>query len=133
MSFFSIYSLAVKTGNGSPGGSRDKSITVQKQDEPYVLHCFKIPFLKNFTNAPLNCLGITFVILRYLMQVHTSNSNPNKHNEKNDLILQAWLEKKGFFLNCVLYSLIVWFYFQTNTRRNPELGRVLRQTHEELW
>ncbi|XP_078317766.1 regulator of G-protein signaling rgs-2-like isoform X2 [Crassostrea virginica] len=26
--------LAVKTGNGSPGGSRDKSITVQKQDEP---------------------------------------------------------------------------------------------------
>ncbi|XP_056017145.1 regulator of G-protein signaling rgs-2-like isoform X2 [Ostrea edulis] len=26
--------LAVKTGNGSPGGSRDKAITVQKQDEP---------------------------------------------------------------------------------------------------
>ena len=95
--FFSIYSLAVKTGNGSPGGSRDKSITVQKQDEPYVLHCFKIPFLKGFTKALLNCIGITFVILRYLMQVHTSNSNPNKINAKNDLILQAWLEKKGFF------------------------------------
>ena len=111
MSFFSIYSLAVKTGNGSPGGSRDKSITVQKQDEPYVLHCFKTPFLKSFTNAPLNCFGITFVILRYLMQLHTSNSNPNKINEKNDLILQAWLEKKGFlklcfiFINClVLFS-----------------------------
>ena len=31
------------------------------------------------------------------MQVHTSNSNPNKINAKNDFILQAWLEKKGFF------------------------------------
>lgn len=32
--FVCIHSLAVKTGNGSPGGSRDKTITVQKQDEP---------------------------------------------------------------------------------------------------